>query len=305
MKTVEVADRIAPLGANRESGRVSTLGDFAVLTKARLSAMVIFTTAIGYLMGSDGQGSMWGLFCTVIGTAFAAASAAALNQVMEMEVDRLMERTRERPLAAGRMRRRVGAFLGIVLGALGVGGLWMLSGKLAAVLALLTIVIYLLAYTPLKRRSSWCTLVGAVSGALPPVIGWAGAPVQELWVAGALFGVLFLWQIPHFLAIAWMYREEYESGGFVMLRRGDETGVWTAAEGLLFSLGLLGGSLWLTWSGKVGSAFGVGSGILNLLFVGSSVVFLLDRTRVTAKRLFFASIVYLPGMLVLLVLSKR
>jgi protoheme IX farnesyltransferase len=267
--------------------------------------MVIFTTAIGYLMGSDGQGSVWGLFCTVIGTAFAAASAAALNQVMEIEVDRLMERTRERPLAAGRMRRRAGAFWGIVLGALGVGGLWMLSGKLAAVLALLTIVIYLLAYTPLKRRSSWCTLVGAVSGALPPVIGWAGAPVQELWVACALFGVLFLWQIPHFLAIAWMYREEYESAGFVMLRRGDETGVWTALEGLLFSLGLLGGSLWLTWSGKVGSAFGVGSGILNLLFVGSCVVFLLDRTRVAAKRLFFASIVYLPGMLVLLVLSKR
>ena len=305
MNRVETPELIAPLRVNGESRRVSMVGDLAVLTKARLSSMVIFTTAIGYLLGSNGRGRPWDLLCTVLGTAFAAASAAALNQVMEADVDRMMERTKDRPLAAGRMRRLWGALFGLVLGGIGVGILWVWSGQLGAVLSFLTILIYLLAYTPLKRRSSWCTLVGAVSGALPPVIGWAAAPECENWVAYVLFGILFLWQIPHFLAIAWMYREEYESAGFVMLLREDSTGLFTACEALFFSLGLVGISIWLVAAGKVGSIFVIGAGILNLVFTGSCVVFLLERTRVAAKRLFFSSIVYLPGILVLLFLSKR
>ena len=180
----------------------SVLGDFAVLTKARLSLMVVFTTAIGYIVGAAGRPIGWGLLFAVLGTSLAAASAGALNQWMEADVDRLMERTRNRPLPAGRMRPVQALWVGIALGVLGVGELLLTLPRMAAWLALATIGVYLVLYTPLKRKSAWCTYVGAVSGAIPPVIGWSAAEPTEAWGGWVLFGILFLWQIPHVLAIA-------------------------------------------------------------------------------------------------------
>lgn len=296
---------VAQLEADSDSKRVSLLGDLASLTKARLSLMVVFTTAAGYCLGAKGDWAASGLFFAVFGTSLAAASAAALNQWIEADVDQLMERTRTRPLPAGRMQKGTALVLGIVLGILGVGGLWLTTSFLAAALAFATIIVYLFAYTPLKRRSAWCTMIGAVSGAIPPVIGWAASGSATIWAAAVLFGILFLWQIPHFLAIAWMYKDEYEGAGFVMLKPGDIHGIATAIEALIFAVALAVVSFIPLWLGKVYPVYGIGAGLFNLVFCGSSLVFLLDRSRVVARRLFFTSIVYLPGILLLLAFARR
>ena len=296
---------VAQLEAESDSKRVSLLGDLASLTKARLSLMVVFTTAAGYCLGANGDWAVSGLFFAVLGTSLAAASAAALNQWLEVDVDLLMERTRTRPLPAGRMQKGTALWLGVVLGILGVGGLWATTSFLAGALAFATIIVYLFAYTPLKRRSAWCTMIGAVSGAIPPVIGWAASGSETIWAAAVLFGILFLWQIPHFLAIAWMYKDEYEGAGFVMLKPGDTTGIATAVESLTFAIALAAVSFVPLWLGKVYSVYGIGAGLFNLIFCGSALVFLLDRSRVVARRLFFTSIVYLPGMLLLLAFARR
>lgn len=281
----------------------SLFADLVQLTKARLSLMVVFTTAIGYIVG--GGGFSTGLLLAVLGTSLAACSAGALNQWMEVDVDRLMERTSKRPLPAARMTRRTAFWFGTVLGVLGVGILYLSAQPLAAGLALTTILVYLLLYTPLKRKSSSCTLVGAVSGALPPVIGWAAASPAENWGAWVLFGVLFLWQIPHFLAIAWMFKDEYRQAGFVMIKPSDEDGRHTAAQALLFAIALAIVAFVPVWLERVNLFYKIGAAILNLLFCGSSLVFLLERSRVSARRLFFMSIVYLPLALGLIAFARK
>jgi protoheme IX farnesyltransferase len=280
------------------------LGDLFILTKARLSLMVVFTTAIGYLVGSSGGTVGWGLLSAVIGTTLAAASAGALNQWMEADVDRLMERTRGRPLPAARMKPRVALWIGIFLGVLGVGELWATGPATAAWLAVATIFVYLLLYTPLKRRSAWCTLVGAVSGAIPPVIGWSAASPKDVWGGWVLFGVLFFWQIPHFLAIAWMYREEYRAAGFVMIKSDDEDGFVTALQAFCFALALAVVTFIPGWIGEASTLYRGGAVLLNLFFCGSALVFLLERSRVSARRLFFMSILYLPILLGLLAFTR-
>lgn len=297
----EAVAQMAGMGETRPS----MFGDFFILTKARLSLMVVFTTAVGFCVGSNGPWLTLALLYAVLGTSLAAASAAALNQWIEADVDRLMERTRERPLPAGRIKKGSALWLGIVLGVLGVGLLWLKSTQLAAALALLTIVVYLAAYTPLKRRSAWCTLLGAVSGALPPVIGWAAAESSDRSMAYVLFGILFCWQLPHFLAIAWMYKHEYEEAGFVMLKRDDEAGLFTAYQALAFSILLTSVAFVPTWLAKMSPFYNVGAGLANAMLVGSCVVFLLERSRGAARRLFFASILYLPVMLLFLVFTRK
>jgi protoheme IX farnesyltransferase len=283
----------------------SVLGDFAVLTKARLSLMVVFTTAIGYVVGAAGRPIGWGLLFAVLGTSLAAASAGALNQWMEADVDRLMERTRNRPLPAGRMRPVQALWVGIALGVLGVGELLLTLPRMAAWLALATIGVYLVLYTPLKRKSAWCTYVGAVSGAIPPVIGWSAAEPTEAWGGWVLFGILFLWQIPHFLAIAWMYRDEYRGAGFVMIKSDDEDGFVTALQAFCFALALAAVTFIPAWIGQASTLYRGGAVLLNLLFCGSALVFLLERSRVSARRLFFMSITFLPVLLGLLAFTRR
>ncbi|NBV87466.1 MAG: protoheme IX farnesyltransferase [Verrucomicrobia bacterium] len=278
----------------------SRLSDLSILTKARLSLLVVFTTAIGYSVGKTADSGRLALFFAVLGTSLAAASAAALNQWMEADVDGLMERTRGRPLPGGRWTRGNVLSLGVCLGAAGVSLLWLTLPVLTALLAVATIVIYLLIYTPMKRRSSLCVLVGAVSGALPPVIGWAASGSGEHWAAWVPFGILFCWQMPHFLAIAWMYREEYRSAGFVMLAPRDEDGVFTASQALFFALTLAAVTFVPVWLEKAGTVYEIGAIFLNVCFSGSALVFLRERSRISARRLFIMSIIYLPLMLGLL-----
>ena len=303
-RTDSAAGPVVALEAEAAGG-ASALGDFAILTKARLSLMVVFTTAIGYIVGAAGRPIGWGLLFAVLGTSLAAASAGALNQWMEADVDRLMERTRNRPLPAGRMRPVQALWVGIALGVLGVGELLLTLPRLAAWLALATIGVYLVLYTPLKRKSAWCTYVGAVSGAIPPVIGWSAAEPTEAWGGWVLFGILFRWQIPHFLAIAWMYRDEYRGAGFVMIKSDDEDGFVTALQAFCFALALAAVTLIPAWIGQASTLYRGGAVLLNLLFCGSALVFLLERSRVSARRLFFMSITFLPVLLGLLAFSRR
>ena len=303
-RTDSAAGPVVALEADVSAG-TTVLGDFAVLTKARLSLMVVFTTAIGYVVGAAGRPIGWGLLFAVLGTSLAAASAGALNQWMEADVDRLMERTRNRPLPAGRMRPVQALWVGIALGVLGVGELLLTLPRMAAWLALATIGVYLVLYTPLKRKSAWCTYVGAVSGAIPPVIGWSAAEPTEAWGGWVLFGILFLWQIPHFLAIAWMYRDEYRGAGFVMIKSDDEDGFVTALQAFCFALALAAVTLIPAWIGQASTLYRGGAVLLNLLFCGSALVFLLERSRVSARRLFFMSITFLPVLLGLLAFSRR
>ena len=294
---------VAPLGSD---GVVrSAWSDFGLLTKARLSLMVVFTTGAGFVLGSEGKSLVWSvLLSTVAGTALAAGSAAALNQWMEVEVDSLMERTRIRPLPSGRMTRRQAFYSGLLLGLLGVGWLFFAGPPLAGVLAALTIAIYLLVYTPLKLRSAWCTIPGAVSGALPPVIGWVAAKPGTAWGGWVLFGILFFWQLPHFLAIAWMCREEYQRAGLVMISREDRDGRFTAAQAVFFSLALAVVSLVPAILGRASVGYGVGALVLNLWFFVSAVVFYTRRDRPSARRLFLVSIAFLPAILGILVFFR-
>ena len=286
----------------RQSGWAS---DFAVLVKARLSLLVVFTTAIGFHVGAGGLKPLSGFLSAVLGTALAAGSAAALNQWMESDVDQLMERTRNRPLAAGRWGRTSGLWVGIALGVAGVGVIWATLPRLAACLAAANILVYLAFYTPMKRRSWWCVLVGAVSGALPPVIGWAATGSTEKWAAWVLFGILFFWQMPHFLAIAWMYSEEYQKAGFVMLKPGDEAGFATALQALVYAVLLAAVTFVPVFLGKTAVFYSFAAGLLNLMFCGSALVFFVERSRVSARRLFFMSIIFLPVLLGLLAFSQR
>ncbi len=283
----------------------SWMSDFSVLVKTRLSLLVVFTTAIGFHIGAGDLKPLSGFLFAVLGTALAAGSAAALNQWMESDVDQLMERTRSRPLAAGRWGRSSGLWVGIAFGVAGVGVIWATLPRLAAWLAAATILVYLAFYTPMKRRTWWCVLVGAVSGALPPVIGWAATGSAEQWAAWVLFGILFFWQMPHFLAIAWMYSEEYQKAGFVMLKPGDTDGFATALQAFVYSILLAAVTFVPVFLGKTAGFYSLAAGLLNLMFCGSALVFFVERSRVSARRLFFMSIVFLPVILVLLAFAWR
>jgi protoheme IX farnesyltransferase len=288
----------------RELAEPGLLSDLFTLTKARLSLLVIVTTCVGFLLASPSPLDWLQLVNATLGTALAAAGAGALNQWMEIRVDRLMERTRQRPLPAGRMRPATALLLGLALSAAGTAWLGWTCNALAAALAAATVVTYIVLYTPLKRKTSLCTIVGAVSGALPPMIGWVAArPSLELgaWV---LFGILFTWQMPHFLAIAWMYRDEYAQAGFVMLRRDDFSGSSTALEALGFTFALVAITMIPFWSGLLTDSYLSGALLLDAAMCGCAVRFLVERTREAARMLFFASIIFLPLILGLMVVTK-
>jgi protoheme IX farnesyltransferase len=279
-------------------------GDLLLLTKARLSFLVIVTTFVGFCMGTRGALEWLPLLGVTIGTALAAAAAAVLNQYMESHVDRLMERTRHRPLPAGRMKPEAALGLGIALAVAGVVLLWFAANAMSAYLAAATVAIYLFFYTPLKRKTSLCTIVGAVSGAIPPVIGWTAAHPSLDFGAWVLFGVLFTWQMPHFLAIAWMYRDEYRQAGFVMLKRDDLSGCATAMQSMIFTLGLTAITLAPFFAGLNNGVFLVGACVLDGAMLFCAARFLFLRNRPSARSLFFASILYLPLILGLMVFTK-
>ena len=297
-------EAVAPLEVEPVESEAGLMQDLMTLTKARLSLLVIVTTFVGFCMATRGPIDWLPLISATLGTALAAAAAAVLNQYMESHVDRLMERTRHRPLPGGRMKPATALWLGIALGTVGIAWLWFTANAMSAYLAAATVAIYLFFYTPLKRKTSFCVTVGAVSGAIPPVIGWTAARGSLDAGAWILFGVLFTWQMPHFLAIAWMYRDEYAQAGFVMLKRDDVSGCATAMQSLLFTLGLTGVTLAPYFLEMNNGIYFAGALVLDGVMLFFAMRFLLLRHRASARALFFASIIYLPIILGLMVFTK-
>ena len=278
--------------------------DYAELLKARLTLLVLLTTAVGYYLGAASPVSYAGLFHAVLGAAGAAAGAAVLNQWWERKVDALMERTRTRPVPGGRMRPLEALMAGAILSSAGVIYLALACNALSALLAALTILIYIFAYTPLKRVSSFNTLVGAVPGALPPLVGWAAARGRIDAGAWSLFAIMMLWQLPHFFAIAWMCREDYSRAGFQMISNDDRSGERSASQSVFFCM------LLLVVAGIPGF-IGISSQIyipielvLSAFYVASAMRFLSQRTAPAAHLLFLVSIIYLPLLLGAMVLTK-
>ncbi len=278
------------------------LADYLALTKPRLNSLVVVTAGIGYYLGAAGQLHIARLVESVLGIALVAGGAAGLNQIYERDTDSLMFRTRMRPLAAQRVTPAEARIFSFALVVIGLAIVATTANLLAAFLAVLTVVSYNGIYTPMKRRSQLATLVGAVPGALPPMIGWVaarGALTPEAW---ALFAIVFVWQIPHFMAIAWLYRADFSRAGFPLLPVVEPTGKSTARQAVLFSIVLVPLSLapyFLKMSGPV-YAVGATAGSIALLYL--AVSFGLKRTDERARRLFLGSITYLPllwGMLIL------
>lgn len=273
------------------------------LTKFRLSMLVLWTTATGAMLAAHLHGGISGLtlLWTLLGTAMSAGAASAVNQVLEVERDRVMHRTRTRPLPAGHISRFSATMVAIILTFAGVGMLACLVNGLSAGLAALTIALYGFVYTPLKPRTTLNTFVGAVVGAIPPVIGWVAVTGRIDPGAWVLFALLFIWQIPHFLALAWMYREDYARGGFRMLPACDPEGRVTAQASFAASLLLIPVALGLTLVGAGGWIYSVGAIVLGAWMSVRALRFLRERTDVAARRLFLASLLYLLGVLVLVV----
>ena len=282
------------------------LDDLVLLTKVRVNALVVATTAGGYYMAAPGAIDPALLLTTCMGTALVASGAAAVNQVMERDLDRLMNRTKERPLAGGRMSPREGLTIAGVLSLTGVLILLLASTTAAAVVAVATLLTYAFVYTPLKRRSSLATVVGAVPGALPPLIGWAGAggslSVAAPW---SLFLLMFLWQLPHFLAIAWLYREDYARARMPMLPVVDVNGALTGRQAALWAATLIPVSELPFLLGMTTAVYGVAALVLGIGQFILSVRFMLARTTENARRLFFGSIIYLPLLWILMGLARK
>ncbi len=262
------------------------------------------TTAVGYYLAaaSPVRGTLF--LHVMIGTAAAAAGAAALNQWWERRVDALMERTKLRPLPGGRMSPTEALIAGTVCCLFGVVYLAITCNALSAFLAALTIVIYIFAYTPLKRISTFNTLVGAIPGALPPLIGWAAARGRIDAGGWSLFAIMMLWQLPHFFAIAWMCRDDYSRAGFQMISNDDETGARSASQSVLFAMLLLGVAGLPAFVGVVSAIYVPIELLLGGSYVAMGMSFLKHRNTSAARRLFFTSIIYLPLLLIALVATK-
>jgi protoheme IX farnesyltransferase len=278
--------------------------DFLALTKPRIVLLVMLTAAVGFYLAAPGDVATMLLVHTLVGTALVAAGSSALNQVAESEVDALMVRTARRPLPAGRLTRPASAAFAATLGALGTGYLAAFVNVLTAALAVATLGSYVLLYTPLKRRTSLSTLVGAVPGALPILGGWTATGAALDTPAWSLFGIMFLWQMPHFLALAWLYRDDYARAGLRMLSVGDEDGRRTFSQALLYAAALVPMSLLPTVVGLAGPLYFAGALGLGLWFAGTAARAIRRRTTPAARRLFLVSIAYLPGLLGILALDK-
>jgi protoheme IX farnesyltransferase len=287
-----------------EKSRPGFVRDLIELVKARLTLLVLLTTAVGFYLGAEGPINWTALVQAVLGTAAAAAGAAALNQWWEHRLDALMQRTQSRPVPAGRMRPVEALAIGGALSIFGVTYLAVVCNALSAALAAITIMIYIFAYTPLKLVSTFNTALGAVPGALPPMVGWAAARGTLNAGAWMLFAILFLWQLPHFFAIAWMYRDDYARAGFQMISSEDRTGERSASQSVFFCMLLLIVAGLPAYLGIATVFYLLAELILSGVFVAMAMRFLKTRARSDARRLFLASIIYLPLLLGALVLSK-
>lgn len=284
--------------------RNTVVRDYLELSKSRIVLMVLITTAAGFLAGAQHVNGI--LFLNaLLGTAMVAAGTNALNQVIEREHDAKMFRTRARPIPSGRISARAGLIFSwgsVLLGTLYLG---LTVNWLTALLGAFTFVTYIYVYTPLKRVSTANTVIGAVPGAIPPLMGWTAA-TGVLSVGGVvLFGILFLWQLPHFMAISWLYREDYARGGFAMLAVRDEDGARVARHAIYYSLALLAMSMAPIFLGMSGMLYLIGAVIAGMVLFDFALRFFFDRTARTARSLFMYSNLYLLTVMLLLVVSLR
>lgn len=279
--------------------------DLMELVKARLSLLTVATAMAGFALGVRDTWTWLLLASTLAGTALSAAGAAALNQWWERDLDARMKRTQDRPLPAGRMAASDALLTGAVLSISGVLILALFANLLAAVLAAATIIFYIFIYTPLKRVTELNTIIGAVPGALPPLIGWAAARGSINAEGLTLFAILFLWQMPHFLAIAWLYRADYAQAGFRMLSEKDETGAVTGRQAFIYALALLAVSLLPSVFFDYSAAYFYGALLLGAGFASMAANFAVSGGSIPAARwLFLGSIAYLPLLLGLMVLAR-
>ena len=281
----------------------SRAADFLELSKPRITSLVVVTAAVGYALGA--AVFQTGVFLAVLaGTALVAGGASVLNQYAERDFDARMLRTRHRPLPAGRLQPAEALAFGLVLSAAGLTLLGAGTNALTAALGLAASASYVLLYTPLKRVTSLCTVVCTIPGAIPPLMGWAAARGGLDRTAWALFSILFLWQLPHFLALAWMYREDYARGGFPMLAVSDADGSSTGRQALLYSAALLPVTLAAGLFAGAGPVFLWGGLAAGLAFLAGAALFARRREIAWARRLFLASVLYLPAVLGLMVFDR-
>jgi protoheme IX farnesyltransferase len=281
-----------------------TVADFVSLTKPRLNLLVVATSAAGYYLGAPGVPEPGPMLQAVAGTALVAAGAAVLNQVAERDTDSLMRRTRGRALPDGRVLPGDARLFGLVVSIAGLALLAAQRHLIAAGLALATLIIYLAVYTPLKRRTSLATLVGAVPGALPPLIGWTASHGSVTFGGAALFAIVFLWQIPHFMAIAWMYRDDYAKAGFPMLPVLDPAGRRAARQAVIYAAALIPVSAVPTLAGVSGAAYLIVAVALGIGLLGLAVSFAASRSDRSARWLFFGSITYLPILWIAMIANR-
>jgi len=284
--------------------RRGAAADFLSLTKPRLSLFVLIVVFIAGWLASDGRVDLLVLLNAVMGTALVAGGANALNMLFERKHDAVMRRTWDRPLPSGRLAPRDVAIFGTLLGVLGVTQLALGTTLLAAGIAAANLLSYVFIYTPLKRVTTLNTHVGAVPGALPALIGWAAVAGSLAPLAWMLFLIVYLWQVPHFLSIAWLYREDYERGGFLMLPVIDKDGVTTGRQAVLGALALIPVSLAPVMHQAASTGYLIGALLLGLYFLRNAIAFAMRRDTSRARLLLRASMVYLPCVLALLLLFR-
>jgi protoheme IX farnesyltransferase len=277
---------------------------YVALTKPDVSFLVLMTTAAGYYMGARGAVDWLHLIQTVFATLLIAAGTATLNHYIERDSDRYMRRTASRPLPSGQLQPREALWFGVILSAVGAIDLYFTAGPLASGLGVLTCLAYLLAYTPLKKRTVWATAIGAFPGAIPPMIGWAAAAGTLDRGAWLLFAILFLWQFPHFYAIAWMYREDYARAGILMLPVVDREGTRTFRQIILTAVALVGVSLLPAVMGLAGVRYFFGALVVSTALVQVCLWAARSRTNVRAKWLMHATVLHIPVLLGLMIFDK-
>lgn len=292
----------APVSVSRVE--VSRLTDYLTLAKPRLVSLVLLTTAVGFVVGAGQSVSFMGLLHVLIGTALVAGGGAALNQYLERDADARMRRTADRPLPAARLEAKEGLVFGTLVALSGLAWLYFFSGLLTFIVGALTAVMYVLVYTPLKRITPWCVAAGAVVGALPPVMGASAAAGRISLGALSLFIIMFVWQLPHFLAIAWIYRDEYANARMAVVRLTDIPGRRTTRHILLLNLLLVPLTLLPSLIGIAGLGYTITAAILGSMFIIIALRRSGSDMGAYARRVFYSSLVYLPLLFIFLAIFR-
>ncbi len=293
----------APVSVSRIE--VSKLSDYLTLTKPRLVSLVLLTTAVGFVVASGPTVSFWGLCHILIGTALVAGGGASLNQVLERDTDARMERTASRPLAAARINPRGALVFGVLLVGVGLAYQYQLANPLTALLGFVSATLYVLIYTPLKRRTPWCVAFGAIVGALPPIMGWTAASGALAWGAAAFFVIMFVWQLSHFLAIVVIYREQYANARSAIVRLSDADGRSAARSILWLNLLLIPLTLLPAFLGLAGEGYTAAAIVLGLTFAAVAMRSKTAMMNSYARRIFYASLVYLPVLFIIMAIFRR